>query len=227
MVSLPFQHGFAPDRWTKVTDIVLEKDPGAARCHRLQIIALFESDLNQAKRILIGWKLMHHLEDNHLISDMQFGSCPGKRCQSAVLTKVLSHDITRLTRHPAAYMENDAIGCYDRLVNNLLLLLLLKPCLSPTLATCLGQLWDNTTHFIKTIYGTSEVTYGSTSTTPLFGPEQGSTCGPLFWLLCFMLIIDSMDPSIRASTHHGQAQSSSPALGTSPVLYRWSNKYAK
>jgi hypothetical protein len=200
MMSLPFQHGFAPDRWTKVTDIMLEKDPGNARCHRLRIIALFESDFNQAKRILISRKLMHHLEDKNLLSEMQFGSRPGKQCQSAVLNKVLSHDITRLTRRPAAYMENDAIGCYDRLVNNLILLLLVKLGLPPSLAKCLGNLWDDTTHFIKTIYGTSDVTYGSSSSTPLFGPGQGSTCGPLFWLLCFTLIVDSMDPSIKAST---------------------------
>jgi hypothetical protein len=36
---------------------------------------------------------------------------PSKQCQSAVLTKVLSHDITRLTRHTSAYIENDAKGC--------------------------------------------------------------------------------------------------------------------
>jgi hypothetical protein len=28
MMSVPFQVGFAPDRWTQVTDIMLEKDPG-------------------------------------------------------------------------------------------------------------------------------------------------------------------------------------------------------
>jgi hypothetical protein len=44
MMSIPFQEGFAPDRWTRVTDIMLEKDPGYPRSHRLHILALFESD---------------------------------------------------------------------------------------------------------------------------------------------------------------------------------------
>jgi hypothetical protein len=30
MMSLPFQHGFEPDQWTNVTDIMLEKYPGNA-----------------------------------------------------------------------------------------------------------------------------------------------------------------------------------------------------
>lgn len=87
MMSIPFQVGIVPDRWTKVTDIMLEKTSGDSQCHCLWIIALFESDLNHAKRILIGRKIMHLLEDNHMLTDMQFGSRPGKRCTSAVLKK--------------------------------------------------------------------------------------------------------------------------------------------
>jgi hypothetical protein len=79
MMSLPFQHGFAPERWTRVTDIMLEKEEGNSRCHRLRIKALFESDFNQAKRVLIGRRLTHHLADTKMISDMQYGSVPGKQ----------------------------------------------------------------------------------------------------------------------------------------------------
>ncbi len=33
MMSLPFQHGFVPEQWTKVTDIMLRKDADTACCH--------------------------------------------------------------------------------------------------------------------------------------------------------------------------------------------------
>ncbi len=85
MMSIPFQVGFAPARWSRVMDIMLEKEAGNARCHRLCILALFESDFNQSKRILIDRCLTHHLEYHQIISDIQFGSRPGKQCQSAVL----------------------------------------------------------------------------------------------------------------------------------------------
>lgn len=42
MSTLPFQTGFIPDRWKKIVDIMLQKDPGSSRCHRLRIIAPFE-----------------------------------------------------------------------------------------------------------------------------------------------------------------------------------------
>jgi hypothetical protein len=110
MMNIPFQVGIAPERWTKVTDIMLEKEAGNPRSHRLRILALFECDFNQAKRIIIACKTSHHIEDNKLVPGMQFGSRPGRNCQSVVLQKVISHDIVRLTRQTAAFMENDAIG---------------------------------------------------------------------------------------------------------------------
>lgn len=87
MMSIPFLVGIVPDRWKTVTDIMLEKTKGESWCHWLQIIALFESDLNHAKGILVGRKNSHLLEDNTMLSDMQFGSRPGKRCISAVLKR--------------------------------------------------------------------------------------------------------------------------------------------
>jgi len=47
MMSIPFKHGIIPDRWTKVTDVMLEKNPGVPRLHRLRVIQLIEEDLNQ------------------------------------------------------------------------------------------------------------------------------------------------------------------------------------
>jgi hypothetical protein len=188
MMSIPFTQGFAPLCWERVVDVMLQKEEGNSCCHRLHIIALFESDLNQAKSILVGRKLLHHLEKSNLIGSIQYGSHPGKQCQSAVLQKVLFHDIARLTRTPAAFIENNAAGCYDRLVNCLLLLFLLKLGVPASISNRFGSLWDKTSHNIKTQYGVLSAEYHSTSSKPLYGPRQGCTCGPLFWLLCWLVI---------------------------------------
>jgi hypothetical protein len=201
MMSIPFQVGLAPNRWHRVTDIMLEKTAGDSCCHRLRIIALFESDLNHAKRIIIGRKLSHFLEDNQMLMDMQFGSRPGRRCISAVLKKVLEHDHIRLLKKTAAFVENDATGCYDRLMNNLILMVLKKLGIPPTVTSCLGEIWDNTVHLIKNIYGTSMITYTSTLEVPLYGPGQGSMCGPIFWILCYWLIVSSLDPTITSAQY--------------------------
>jgi hypothetical protein len=175
---------------------MLEKEPDNACCHCLHSVALFESNFNQAKWLIISHKLSHHLEQHSLVPNMQLGSCPGKQCTSTVLKKVLLHNTIRLTKGTGGFMKMDAIGCYDRLVNNLLHLLLQKLGFSPKICACMGSIWDEVVHHIKTIYGTSDITYGSITQHPLYGPGQGCTCGPPFWVLFHWLSVTSLDPSI-------------------------------
>jgi hypothetical protein len=125
---------------------------------------------------------------------MQYGSVPGRHCISAVIKKVLCHDDLRVTKRTGAFLENDAVGCYDRIVNNLVLMLMIKLGIPKSVTACIGDLWDNVVHLIKTINSISSVTYGNTSRKPLYGPGQGSTCGPVFWLLCYWVIVTLLDP---------------------------------
>jgi hypothetical protein len=145
-MSIPFLTGTPPPRRQKVVDIKLQKEEGNTPCHHLWIIAVFESNLNQAKRIVIGRKMFLHLEDSNSIGSMQYMSRPGKQCQSTVLQKVLVRDITRLTRTPVAFIENNAVGCYNRLVNGIILLMLREFGISSSITNCLASLWDNTQH---------------------------------------------------------------------------------
>jgi hypothetical protein len=57
-----------------------------------------------------------------MLPSMQFGSRPDQRCTSAILKKVLCHDHIRMLKQTAVCVENDAAGCYDRLINNLILM---------------------------------------------------------------------------------------------------------
>jgi hypothetical protein len=158
-------------------------------------VALQESDFNQSNWLLIGRPLLHRLEDTCAIPDIQHGFRPSKLCQSAVLNKVLTFEIHRYRKQTLAYIENDALGCYDRIVNPLALLFLRILGLAPTFIASLATTWETTYHRIKTIYGISNHQYTNSSQYLLYGPGQGSTIGPFLWLLCFILIFSSLSPN--------------------------------
>ncbi len=200
MMSIPHVAGFTPSRWKEVVDVMLEKVPGNSKIHRLRIVALQESDFNQSNRLAFGRPIMHYLEDKKSLPKMQHGSRPAKLCISAVLNKQLQFEIQRMHKQPFVYIENDAIGCYDRIANPLVILFLLKLGVSNLTIQSLANTWSETVHKIKTLYGTSSESYKNTPAYFLFGPGQGSTIGPLLWLICFMLITNSLSkqaPSIR------------------------------
>ncbi len=76
---------------------MLGKELGNSRCHCLHIIVPFKSNFNQAKRILIGRKVTHHMADKDMTPSIH------------------------LTKTVAAFMENNSMGAHDRLINNILL----------------------------------------------------------------------------------------------------------
>jgi len=201
MMSIPYMAGFSHPRWQKIIDIMLEKTPDDPKIHRLRIIALLESDFNQANRMLIARPITWLLEDNDMIPEMQYGSRRGKLCQSAVFNKQLVFDITRYMKDTISIIENDAIRCFDRIANPLVLLILRHLGLLKTVVNSLAQTWEETTHLIRTKYGISDEGNSNDKLNLLFGPGQGATLGPFLWLLCFIIIATNIKPSTPRMHH--------------------------
>jgi len=89
MMTIPFQKGFAPERWTQVTDVMLEKTPGVPRIHRLRVIQIIEANLNQCLLILFTRPMTYTAEKYNLLHPSQWAT-RNQNCTSAVLSKVIN-----------------------------------------------------------------------------------------------------------------------------------------
>ena len=102
-------------RWKKVVNIMLEKEPGNPKIHRLQVIHLYEADYNLLLA-LQARKIVHNAEDNKLLNDSLYGARPGRTAHDPVGIEEFVAEITRLSRKPCIKNAEDSTACYDCIV---------------------------------------------------------------------------------------------------------------
>ena len=87
LMVIPFEFSFAPIRWRKTVQLMLEKNCGTPWTHRLRIIELFDSQLNAAMQIFFGRRMVKNALTKGILHESAFGSVPGKNAQEALLEK--------------------------------------------------------------------------------------------------------------------------------------------
>ena len=99
MIDYSLCNGYSFRRWQKVVNVMLEKEPGNPKIHRLRVIHQYEADYN----LILGvkWReLMHHCEDNHLLHPHLYGARPCRGALDPVFIEELTAEITRMSRKP-------------------------------------------------------------------------------------------------------------------------------
>ena len=188
---IPVTNGFSPSRWQQATSVMLEKDKGDPKIHRLCIIHLFEANYNLFFKLIWGFHMVGRAEDRGLFGEDMQGSRKHRSTLDVLFKKTLSFDIARQQRSNLAIFENDAESCYDRILVNIAMLS------ARILGVPTGAILAHSEtvrlmkYNIKTIYGTSEARYQGTDQEQLLaGTGQGSGVSPAVWLsICIPLVL--------------------------------------
>ena len=72
-MNIAISQGIAIPRWCNATNVMIEKDPGKPRIHRLRIIHLFEADYNFFLKLQWGHRLVQQACRLNLLHDSQHG----------------------------------------------------------------------------------------------------------------------------------------------------------
>ena len=103
-------------RWLTSIVLLLSKDKGQPKIHRLRIMNTYESEYNLILKYFWPKKGMQKIEENNWLGDNAAG---GRKDMSTIVTATLNELIIeshRLTKQPLCIHQDDAMGCYDRII---------------------------------------------------------------------------------------------------------------
>lgn len=192
MLNIGLLAGIALPRWKYTLSLMMEKDVGCPRLHRLRIIQLFEADFNFLFVLVFGIRLTEFAAKHCNVHESQYGSTYGKQCQSTVLNKILTYDIMRMSKGTGAISELDAKACYDRLIPILVVIACRSIGLGKEASDLLYDSLTDTTYQVCTAMGKLQP-YKPDGTEEAFGVGQGSGGAPTFWKIINNITLHTMD----------------------------------
>ena len=193
MLNIPITYGFAPTRWTHSVTPLIEKDEGKPYLTRLRVIHLFEADYNLFLKLLFGRRLVRNAENANALNDQQHGSRPRRMTTDALFLARLEKDLIRQTKTNSAHMDNDATGCYDRIIISLGMMACRRLGMPTNAIRCQAEALQKMKYTVKTMHGLAPLQYNSSDSSPLFGTGQGSGASPAIWLSLVVVLLNALD----------------------------------
>jgi hypothetical protein len=183
LINYALSHGYALQRWKTVVNIMIFKEPGNHKIHRLRVIHLYEADYN----FILGtqWrKLLQQADRAGTIHPGQHGGRPGHEATTLTFMEELKTDIAYSSLKHLINFDNDAASCYDRIIPALAALIGRKYGHHRRVIVVNAKTLKEARFHLKTALGISEEFYSHCDAYPIYGTGQGSGNSPVIW--CFV-----------------------------------------
>ena len=194
MANIPYRTGYSPERWQRGTNCMLMKKKDNLRVDKLRTILLYEADFNQNNK-QAGRDFMYNGEQHKTIAKEQYGSRKGLSANDHSLNKRLTFDILRQKKKPGAHTATDALSCYDRIVHAVAGLAMRQQGMPEGPIVCMFSTIQKLLHYVRTIYGDSELFFDSNSElylVPIQGVGQGNGAGPQIWAVVSTPVLEML-----------------------------------
>ena len=197
MAQIPYQTGYSPKIWQHGVNVMLVKKKGDYRVSKLRAILLYEADFNQNNKRL-GREMMYYAEDLKNIAPEQYGSRKNHTAIDHGLNKQLTFDLMRIKKKPGAVGSTDALSCYNRVVHSVASLSMRRQGIPPAPIICMFTTIQKLKHYIRTIFGDSELSFGGdlwavkVSDGPIQGLGQGNGAAPQMWAVVSTPVLEML-----------------------------------
>jgi hypothetical protein len=114
LINYALHHGYSYARWKSIVNVMIEKDPGNTKVHRLRVIHLYEFDLGAC--MAIQWKdMLAASELRGTINDGQFGGRKEREATNLALAEELKIDICHASRKSLGLSMIETMNTIDKL----------------------------------------------------------------------------------------------------------------
>ena len=163
------------DRWLTVHNLMIQKEPGNQKIHRLRVIHIQEGDWQAFLKISVARRTISHAANNNALHPNQYGGIPGSQAITPAILNLNIQDYLRMTVTPAAITYKDAASCYDRLVDPYTNLALRAIGCPPPHLRLHSEVNKNMRYHVKTANGiVSDYCQHTPPTNPFWGAGQGA-----------------------------------------------------
>jgi len=199
LLNYAIKFGYVYHRWTKVVNVMLQKDPGNPRIHRLRIIHLYEADYNLL--LAVKWRQgMYKAESKKLLNDGLYGSRPGRSAHDPAFIEVLQNEIYRMSMKSGVNFDLDATSCYDRIVPSVAAISSRRVGMPKSVVHVNMAMIEGTRYHLKTNLGVSTGYYTHHQETPIYGTGQGSGNSPSLWCFVCSTLFDALESQAHGAT---------------------------
>ena len=175
-------HQIILQRWKRTTTTLIEKEPGSPYIHKMRATHIIEAEAQFLAKHHYIHQVMKLTEKENIITEEQYGGRRKLQAQSAVINKILYHNISRQMLMTSAPMDDDARACYGRIVTSLSGLEGRRWGASHQLSTFTTKLIETQEFSLRTGHGISEGTYSYDSENSIQGSGQGIGWAGPRWL---------------------------------------------
>ena len=116
LLTMVYRHGVILVSWLTIFNVMIEKMPGNPRIDKLRVIHIFDALWNLSLGIMWSKRLQQQSKKFGILNEGQWGSRSGRVSAEVVVLKMLTYEMSRLTRTDLISFDNDAKACYDRIV---------------------------------------------------------------------------------------------------------------
>ena len=190
--SLALDHDIILKRWSQTITTLIPKDEGLIYVHRLRAIHVVEAELQFFSKQIYAKRMINIAERANVITDEQYGGRKGRRAQSVVLNKILYYTISHQTREEAAFLDDDAKACYDRILPSLAGVETRKWGLTHKASSITRNIIEQQQFKVKTAHGVSSTQYQYDESDQTYGVGQGLGWSGAIWMASSNTICEIM-----------------------------------